>query len=81
MSLNSHYLVLFKNPRDLIQISILSRQMYPDKHRFLIDAFKKATEKPYDYLLIDLKATTLDEYRIRSHIFKSDEKNYVYIPE
>ena len=30
MSLNSHYLVLFKNPRDAGQFAILARQMYPD---------------------------------------------------
>ena len=31
MSLNTQYLVLFKSPRDKQQISILSRQMYPNR--------------------------------------------------
>jgi hypothetical protein len=31
MSLNTHYLVLFKNPRDLTQIAKPSRQIYPGK--------------------------------------------------
>ena len=29
ISLNSHYLVLFKNPRDKLQILTLAKQMYP----------------------------------------------------
>src|SRR6185436_6207776 len=29
MSLNSQYLILFKNPRDATQITHLARQMYP----------------------------------------------------
>ena len=31
ISLNSHYLVLFKNPRDKLQILTLAKQMYPGK--------------------------------------------------
>ena len=31
LSLNSHYLVLFKNVRDASQIGALARQMYPNK--------------------------------------------------
>jgi len=29
ISLNSHYLALFKNPRDVGQFEVLARQMYP----------------------------------------------------
>ena len=31
ISLNSHYLVLFKNPRDKLQILTLAKQMYPSE--------------------------------------------------
>ena len=34
MSLNAHYIVVFKNPRDATQISTLARQMYPGKANF-----------------------------------------------
>lgn len=81
MSLNSHYIVLFKNPRDALQVHNLARQMHPGKNNFLLEAFKMATANPYDYLLIDLKADTLEEFRLRSHIFQSDDKNYVYVPK
>jgi len=31
ISLNAHYLVLFKNPRDVTQFATLARHMYPEK--------------------------------------------------
>jgi hypothetical protein len=80
MSLNSHYLVMFKNPRDATQIATLARQMHPKKSQFLIDAFSDATKKPYGYLLIDLRADTLDNFRLRTNIFNG-ERQYAYIPK
>ena len=35
-SLNAHYLVLFKNPRDRQQILYLARQIYPRKEDFML---------------------------------------------
>ena len=39
ISLNTHYIILFKNPRDSQQIATLARQMYPGKSQFLIGLF------------------------------------------
>ena len=80
MSLNAHYLVLFKNPRDVTQISTLARQMYVGRSKFLVEAFKDATAKPFGYLLLDLKADTPEIIRVRTNIFP-DEINYVYVPK
>ena len=80
MNLNTQYLVLFKNPRDALQVATLGRQMYPGNSKFLVEAFKMATEKPFGYLLIDLRADTLEKYRLRSNIF-SGERQYVYVPK
>jgi hypothetical protein len=81
MSLNAHYIVLFKNPRDANQVSVLARQMYPGKSKFMLEAFKDATEKPYGYLLIDFKPETDEKLRVRTNIFTSDSKHYVYVPK
>ena len=43
MSLNSHYLVLFNNPRDRSQIKHLARQMNPSNPKFIEEAFEDAT--------------------------------------
>lgn len=80
MTLNSHYLILFKNPRDALQITYLARQMFPGRSKFMIEAFNDATTKPYTYLVVDLKADTDDKYRLRSGVFP-DEENYVYLPK
>ena len=76
MSLNAHYIVLFKIPRDAMQVSTLARQMYPGQNTFLVEAFKNATEKPFGYLLLNLKADTDEKYRIRTNIFP-EERQYV----
>ena len=52
ISLNSHYMVVFKNPRDASQMSHLARQMYPGRVKFVQEAFKDATSVPYGYLLV-----------------------------
>ena len=55
LSLNSHYIAMFKNGRDATKVDNLARQMYPGQSPFLIEAFKNATSAPYVYLLIDVK--------------------------
>ena len=80
ISLNTHYLVLFKNARDATQISHLAAQMYPGKSKFLIEAYRDATLTPFSYLLVDLKPDTDDKLRVRSNVF-SGETSYVYVPK
>ena len=77
ISLNTHYMVLYKNPRDKTQVRVLAHQMFPEFPRFLIQAFEDATEKPHTYLLIDLHPLTPETYRIRTRIFP-DEQLRVY---
>ena len=49
ISLNSHYRVLFKNPRDAGQSATLARQMYPNASKFAVE---DATERPSRYLFV-----------------------------
>ncbi len=79
ISLNTHYLVLYKNPRDQSQIRVLSNQMFPGKKNFLVEVYLDATNTPHSYLLLDLHPETRDEYRVRSNIFRGDDLT-VYVP-
>ena len=79
VSLNSHYLVLFKNPRDMTQIRTLAQQMYPKQAWFLVDAFDDATSKPFSYILLDLRADTPDAIRVRARMFDADPTVYVRV--
>ena len=78
LSLNAHYLVLFKNPRDVSQITHLAKQMYPGHIKFLQEVFKDATSQPYGYLLVDLKQETPEHLRLRSHMLPQ-ETSFVYL--
>lgn len=79
ISLNAHYIVLFKNPRDKGQIKHLAQQVYPENSKFLQEAYTDATSKPHGYLLLDLKQATPEEYRVRTNIFPSEEFPIVYV--
>jgi len=43
MSLNTHYMVLLKNPTDVSQFANLTRQMYPKTSQFAVEAYRDAT--------------------------------------
>ena len=73
ISLNSHYLVLFKNPRDKLQVLTLAKQMYPGRTDFFLKQYVEAVTRPYGYLLIDLKTTTPDDCRLRTNVLPGGE--------
>lgn len=78
ISLNCHYLILLNNPRDRLQISYLSRQMFPENPKLLIECYEDATNKPHGYLFLDFKQFTPRAYRIQSDIF---DRRIFYIPK
>ena len=80
ISLNSHYIILFKNPRDKLQLSVLARQMYPRNTKFVTEAYDDATKHAYGYLLFDLKQQTDSDLRVRSGVLPGDVP-FVYIPK
>lgn len=81
MNINSHYLVIFNNPRDRSQLVHLARQMYPNNMNFLIECYDDAaSNKPYGNLFLDLKQETDKNYRVRAGIFKNEQDKIVYIP-
>lgn len=78
ISLNAHYMVLFKSPRDVMQVEHLARQMYPGNTKYMREAYSDATCKPFTYLLIDLRPETPDEMRLRTNVFPG-EMQAVYV--
>ncbi|MES9883688.1 MAG: C2H2-type zinc finger protein [Sedimenticola sp.] len=69
---NCQYLILFKSPMDKQSVLSLSRQMYPTRSSHFMEQFENATGKPYSYLLLDLKADTLECNRFKTNIFGTD---------
>ena len=78
ISLNSHYFIVFKNPRDSLGIATLAKQMFPRRSQYLMESFHDATKKPYSYLLIDCHPQTREELRLRTNILPG-ERHIVYM--
>lgn len=78
VSLNAGFIVCFKHARDQSQIMHLARQIFPGQTHYLLESFRDATTMPYGYLLMDFKATTPENMRLRTNVFPDDEVHYVY---
>ena len=78
VSLNCHYLVLFKSPRDGSQINHLAKQMFPGHIKYMQESFQDATSRPYGYLLCALKPETPTVFRLRTNVFPG-ETQFAYV--
>ncbi|RWS23465.1 hypothetical protein B4U80_10692 [Leptotrombidium deliense] len=72
ISLNTQYIVLFKNPRDKTIIRYIARQLCPENTLFVHSSYNEATSRPYSYLFIDLKPLSDDRLRYLSNIFEEN---------
>ena len=73
ISLNSNYMVIFKNPRDKTQFTNLVKQFMPRKYIFLLWALEDATKLPRSYLLLNMRPETYNKLQFRAEVF-SDVK-------
>ena len=80
LSLNTHYFILLKNSRGVLQVQTLGKQILPGQLPYFMDAYRKATEPKYEYLLIDLSPHTDPKYKLRTNILP-DQLTIVYLPE
>ena len=79
LSLNSHYLVIFKNPRDMSQIGYISRQAFPAQPTFLTQVYNNETRAKHSYIVLDCKQNTPDNLRVRNSI-TTPWNTLVFIP-
>ena len=76
ISLNTHYCLLLRNPRDISQIKNLARQV--GMNNTLVEAYMDCTKQAYGYLLIDLSPQP-HKYVLKTKIFPN-EHMIVYLP-
>ncbi len=79
ISLNANYMILFKNPRDVNQVAMLGRQMYPGNTKYFMECYHDAVNQPFGYIMIDYKAKTPEQYRLRTGLLS--DRQVVYIPK
>lgn len=46
ISLNTHYIVTFKHPRDSLGVSILARQAFPRSTKYVMESYEDAINTP-----------------------------------
>ena len=68
ISLNTHYAVAFKNPRDAVHVRNLAQQEYPGRVPFVMACFQDATGQRCGYLLFDLDSFTPDVLRLQMNV-------------
>ena len=66
--------MLFKNPRDKLQVLTLAKQMYPGHTDFFLKQYECTVRRPFGYLLIDLKTTTQDDCRLGTNVLPGEER-------
>ena len=71
-------MILFKNPRDNVQISVLGRQVFPSKTKEFMEAFKDATAKEHGYLFLDFNQKTPDNMSIQTDILGPKRVIYTF---
>ena len=77
VELQNTHIVLFKSPRDVMQVTTLSAQLSLGSE--LVDCYRDATSVPFGHLLIDLLPRTDDRLRFCTNSGSVPSK--FYIPE
>ena len=77
ISLNAHYILLFKSPRDKQQISMLARQVDPGRVQEFMRSYEDATSLPHGYLALDLKPTTSDQDRLKTNVLPGEIAKFI----
>ena len=77
ISANTDYMIIFKNPRNFKEISILSGQLSPGKN-CLTKIFMKATKSPYSYILINLTQNVHENLKYISNLFSPVVTTYSF---
>ena len=79
LSLNAHYIVLFRALRDRLQIQSIGSQMFPGQADFWKASYSDATSRPYGYIFVSCHPAGHPEFRVITRIFP-DEITWVYTP-
>ena len=77
VELQNTHIVLFKSPRDVMQVTTLSTQLGLSSE--LVDSYRDATSVPFGHLLIDLSPRTDDKLRYCTN--SGSVLSKFYIPE
>jgi len=78
--LNAQYKVLFNNPSDVTQLTVLNSRMFPGHPKFLKEVMRDAARKPHAHIVLDVHPRTPEDLRVRSEVFPGQDNN-VFLPQ
>ena len=73
IALNTWYLVLMKNLRDVSQVGTLGRQLYLGKGKTFLKVYEDALGSKEGYLIVYTCPRGDDRYRLRSRVFPGQD--------
>ena len=79
ISINAQYQVLFRYPKDGLQISILARQLCPLNSKSFLEIYNRATHHAYGYLFCSFTQSCPDEIRYRTNVFNIYRMNILLL--
>ena len=80
LSINAHYIIVHKNPRENAQINYLARQINPRHAKHIVNVYHDVTNgEAFSYILLDLHQKTDEKIRVRSHITPDTFPMRVYL--
>ena len=71
INLNTHYLIILRNPRDVSTMKVLGRQL--GMGNALYDAYTDIHKQPFGYLICDMSPKGVEEYKLRTNIFPGED--------
>ena len=79
VSINSHYMIVFKSPRDSLQFSTLAHQVEPSNSSFLKSVFLNATERAHGYLILNFTQEQHKNCRYLTNLFPDEWPVKIYV--
>ena len=76
-SLNTQYIVLFKNHRDKSRVGKLAEQLAQKNWKFFLSAYEDATSKAHSHLILDFQQDTPECLRL--YAFAQDKVAHLYV--
>ena len=73
ITLNAHYIILFKSPRVKRQMSVLVRQVNTRHVQEFMKSYDEATKLPHGYLMLGLKPTSDYQHRLKSNVLPEED--------
>ena len=73
ISINTSFIVLFRNLPDESQIINLGKQLFPHKSKYFFQAYEDCMSEPYSYLMIDNSPKADRKLRLRTRLFPGED--------